>query len=115
MLDHRRDPGVAHHGRTQLAEGVAFLAAERDEAQTDSRTQQTDRTLRRKIHPLGQGLRGLRTLGQDLEELQAHAGKQDLRVDEPGDDVEQLARAFLSDGAGQGKDRGPTLKTGARQ
>ena len=91
MFDHRgHGRCCADHRRAQLTQPVTALRPQLGQAQRDRRIEQAQRRLRRRLEPHRQLLRRLRPPARMLN-IETHTGQQDLRIDEAGDQVEELA------------------------
>ena len=81
-----------------------------DEAQRNSGFEQALRRIERQRESHREAICRLRPFGQYLEQAELHAGQQHLRVDEAGDQIEQLARMPARNGSRQREGRGAALK-----
>ena len=112
VFDHRRDAGIAEHGRAEIAEPVA--AAVQRLHQIERRPQRaagearasSGRPSRRASSAVASG--PWPACSNRSSRTQA---KQDLRIDEPGTEIEQCARPAMRDAARQRKARPPSAGT----
>ena len=111
MLDHRADRRIADQRRAQVPRPNR-PPVRRSTSSSD--TAASSRQLRGAVGEVQRRSdvgRGLRALGEQIEEPQPHAGVQDLRVDEARAHIEQRARAPSRRAARQRKCRRPALKS----
>ena len=116
MLDHRGDAGIAHASRRRAAparSGRAPRCSQQVAARPRPRSSRAVRVWRQR-QPRRQLGRGLRPVGQQLEQAQPDAGEQHLRVDEPGAEIEQRARRAAGDRPRQREGGRPALEARAR-
>ena len=116
MLDHRGDAGIAEQRRAErrrarsgrrcgAAASCSDTAASSSSTVASARQRQPRREFRSALRPVR----------QIIEEAQADAGEQDLRVDEAGAEVEQRAGPPPRDRPRQRKSRRPALEPGLGQ
>lgn len=111
MGDHLGNSAIAEQRGAMRTEAVAPATASLQQVQGDRSLQQSMCLL------LGQGKarrelrRSLRIPGQSLEELQLHAGQQNLGIDEAGTEIEESRRPALCDRPCQRKGGSPALET----
>ena len=113
VLDHGANARVPGHRRTQRAQAVAALAAQIEQAQRQRRLQQTLQTGSGQTRPLRQLVQAARLLGHRLQDAQAHAGQQHLRIDKTGHQVKHLAHAAARHPPCQGIGHAPAVQGGA--
>ena len=113
VLDHRCDGGVADQRRPQRSEPETAATALLDQTQRSRRHQQTLRRILRQAQTGCQRRQGLRLLGQQVEEPQAHAGEQHLRIDKTRHQIEEAASTSLRDRARQWEAGRPAPETTA--
>jgi hypothetical protein len=113
VLDHGGDGGVAGYRRTEDPQAEPAASAAFHELQRACSLQQPQRSLFVEAGLAGDLSGGAGSLREQVEQAEAQAAQQSLRVDEPGANVEEPAGAPQRDGAGKRKGRGPLLEARA--
>ena len=115
MFDHRADAGIAEQRGAQHAEADPSPTAPLEQLDRHGRIEQPLSCIQRHRQCRGQFRRRPRTLRQLLEQLQAHTGKQDLRVDESRADIEKRAGAAARGAPRQREGGSPALEARVHQ
>jgi hypothetical protein len=109
VLDHRADRGIADQRGAQSAQSEASRRALLDQAQRHGGLEQalveSNGRFKRAAMP-----RRCAAPSQQIEQLQPHAGEQNLRIDEAGADVEQ-GRARAARSGASAEMRPPSAET----
>ena len=89
VADHRRHAGIADERGAQRAERIAVSAAALHEIERRRGLEQPLSALAWQVDPFGDPVDAARPRGQQLEQVDLHAGGEDLRIDEAGGEVEE--------------------------
>ena len=112
VLDEGGDGGIAEHRGAEIGERKAAVAGRARRASAPPRRAAAARVAS-KVRPSSgpSEPRRARPVGEPCEHVEPHAGREDLRIDEAGAEIEQRARLFARDGAGERKRSRPALKS----
>ena len=109
--DERRDPGIAEHRRSEIVEREPVARQRSQEAERGRSKEQLARGGYSQAGACGEALAILRPGPQQLENLELHAGVEDLGIDESRAKIEQSSRPAPCDSAGQRGTGRPALKS----
>ena len=112
MLDHGDNARIAPQGRAERTETIAATTATLQQLQRDRRIKQHQRRIGRQRQTRCQFCQTQRTIRQLIEQLQTDACEQNLRIDEAGAKIEQLARPPPRNRPRQRKTACKSLKSG---
>ena len=115
MPDHGGDAGIAQQRRTERPEPIARRATALQQLQRASRLAQARHRVGRHRGTRRQRCGVARPGTQGLEQIELHAGRQRLRIDKAGAEIEQLRRPLARNRPRQRKRRRPALERSARQ
>ena len=115
MLDHGGDGRRCRPAARPRRPGRSGRPAALDQAQRDRRLEQSQGRIGFEADAHGERLERQRLLGKDVEQAEANAGEQHLRIDEAGDEIEDLRGASAREATHQRQARRLPLERRARE